>query len=255
MPRYFYVAKSVDGEFKTESLEAKDKKELAKILHEEGYVLVKADIEETEKKKRSGISLPFSRGVSLTEKLMFTRNLQVMISAGVSLPKCLTILSSQSQNKKFKKALAEVLEGVNKGESFSEGLKKYPGVFSELFTSMIKVGEESGTMENVLKNLTLQMEREHDLKSKIIGAMIYPAVIMTALIGIGILMMIMVVPKLSETFTELGVDLPPATKLVILIGNSLAKYWFLLPVLILSLFFILRRIIKTKTGKRYFERR
>lgn len=252
MPQYFYVAKSFKGELKTGSLEAKNKKDLSKILHREGYVLIKADAdsEVKDKKKKFEMSLPFFGGVSLTEKMMFTRNLQVMISAGVSLPRSLSILSSQGKNKKFKEALSEILEAINEGKGFSESLKKYPDIFSELFVNMIKVGEESGTLENVLKNLTFQMEREHDLRSKVIGAMVYPAVIICAMMGIGILMLIMVVPKLAETFEELEIELPVTTRFVIGIGNFLAANWYLLPIVILILLFLFQRGLKTRGGKR-----
>lgn len=253
MPQYFYTAKSFSGELKTGNLEAKDKKELSKTLHQKGYVLIRADLETKEKKRKFEISLSFFGGVSLTEKMMFTRNLQVMISAGVSLPRSLSILSLQSKNKKFKKALAEILEAVNKGENFSESLKKYPDIFSELFVNMIKVGEESGTLDDVLKNLTLQMEKEHELKSKIIGAMVYPAVIICAMIGIGTLMLIMVIPKLAETFRELELDLPPTTRFVIGLGEFLATKWYLLLIIIVILFFIFKRSLKTKRGKRVFD--
>jgi len=97
------------------------------------------------------------------------------------------------------------------------------------------------------------MERQHELQSELKGAMIYPTVIVIAMIGIGILMLVMVVPKLAETFEELGVELPPATKLVIAIGNFLANYWYLLPLVILFFILLLRGISKTKGGKRIID--
>lgn len=255
MPKYFYTAKSFKGEARSGVLEVKDKKELSRILHQQDLVLISASLEEEKiKKGKLEISLPIFRGVSLTEKMMFARNLQVMIAAGISLPRSLTILAAQTKNKNFQKALLDILEGVTQGKSFSESLRKYPQIFPELFVSMIKVGEEAGTLEEVLKNLTYQMEREHDLRSKITGAMMYPAVIICAMIGIGVLMLIMVVPKLAETFEELEIELPITTRFVIGIGTFLAEKWFLLPVIILVLFLFLRTISRTKTGKRLFDK-
>ncbi|OGZ17278.1 MAG: hypothetical protein A2Z78_01505 [Candidatus Nealsonbacteria bacterium RBG_13_36_15] len=254
MPQYFYTAKSFKGELETGTLEAKDKKELSKILHQKGYVLIGVELETEDKKRKFEISLPFFGRVSLTEKMMFTRNLQVMISAGVSLPRSLSILSEQSKNKIFKKVLNEIGEMVNKGDSFSDSLKKYPDTFSELFVNMVKVGEESGTLEEVLKNLTFQMERDYELKSKIVGAMIYPAVIICAMIGIGTLMLIMVIPQLAETFRELEVDLPPTTRFVIGLGEFLATFWYLVIILIIVLSFLFRRSLKTRGGKRVFDK-
>lgn len=255
MPKYFYTAKSFKGEARSGVLEVKDKKELSRILHQQDLVLISASLEEEKiKKGKLEISLPIFRGVSLTEKMMFARNLQVMIAAGISLPRSLTILAAQTKNKNFQKALLDILEEVTQGKSFSESLRKYPQIFPELFVSMIKVGEEAGTLEEVLKNLIYQMEREHDLRSKITGAMMYPAVIICAMIGIGVLMLIMVVPKLAETFEELEIELPITTRFVIGIGTFLAEKWFLLPVIILVLFLFLRTISRTKTGKRLFDK-
>jgi len=253
MPRYFYTAQSLKGESKSGILEVKDVHQLAKSLRQEGYLLVSATLEEETKKRKFEISLPFLAGVGLKEKMFFTRNLQVMIGAGLPLPRALRTLAGQSKNKKFRKSLLETAEEIIKGKSFSESLAKYPDIFSELFQNMVKVGEESGTLEEVLKTLTQQMEREHDLKSKIKGAMIYPAVIICAMIGIGILMLVMVVPKLAETFEELAIELPFTTKLVIGLGTFLAEKWFLAILIIIGLLFLLRTALKTKKGKKLMD--
>ena len=140
-----------------------------------------------------------------------------------------------------------------RGKNFSQSLSSHPDVFSELFQNMIKVGEEAGTMEEVLKVLTEQMEREYELKSKIMGALLYPAVIVSAMIAIGILMLVMVVPKLAETFVELKIELPVTTKFVIFLGNFLSQRWYF-GVLIIIVFLILFRMgLKTKAGKKTMD--
>lgn len=209
---------------------------------------------EKARRKKTPLSFYLFSGVSLVEKMMFTRNLKVMISAGVALPRSLKILSAQTKNQKFKKTILEISGEISKGKSFSESLAKHQKIFSDLFVNMIKAGEESGTLEEVLKNLTYQMEKEHDLKSKIIGALIYPAVVVTAMIGIGILMLIMVIPQLSQTFEELEVPLPPTTQFVMGLGNFFAANWFLLPIAGILLFFVSRVGLKSKTGKRIFDK-
>jgi type IV pilus assembly protein PilC len=253
VPRYLYVAKSFQGETKSGILEAPDENQLARVLRQEGYVLISAEAEGVPKEKKFEISLPFSRGVSLSEKMIFTRNLQVMISAGVSLPRALSILSLQSKSKKFKGILKDIENQIMKGKSFSESLAKYPEVFPEIMKSMIKVGEQAGTLEDVLKTLTRQMEREHELRSKITGAMIYPAVIICAMIGIGILMLITVIPKLAETFEELNVDLPATTRFVISLGTFLAQKWYAAIFLIFIFVLIFRFVLKTKSGKKSMD--
>jgi len=254
MARYFYIAKTLEGENKSGTLEAEDTRQLTQALKKEGMVLIKAVLEEEKEKKRFVISLPFLGGVPLAEMMMFTRNIQVMIAAGLSLPRALKILADQAGAKDLKTALHDVAEEIVKGKSFSESLGRHPTIFSELFLSMVKVGEEAGTLEEVLKILTEQMEREHELRSKIKGAMIYPAIIITAMIGIGILMMIVVIPKLAETFEELQLELPPTTRFVIAVGNFLAAFWYLIPLIIFGLIFFFRLISQTESGKRTIDK-
>lgn len=249
MPKYSYTAQSLKGEIKSGLMEAKDEHQLARALRQEDLILIKAELEGKKLKKKFEISLSFLGGVSLTEKIFFARNLQVMIAAGLPLPRAITILSAQTKIQKFKKALLDIGEEITKGKAFSNTLAKYPDIFSELFQSMVKVGEESGTLENVLKQVTLQMEREHELKSKIKGAMIYPAIIICAMVGIGVLMLVMVVPKLAETFTELEIELPITTKIIIGLAAFFTQKWYVVFLILILLIFILLWAMKTKAGK------
>ncbi|MCK4781787.1 type II secretion system F family protein [Candidatus Parcubacteria bacterium] len=253
MPQYSYTAKSFRGEMKSGTMEAPDKHNLAIALRRQGYILISADSEAKKKDSWTSDIMGSIFGVSLKDKMFFTKNLQVMIGAGIPLPRAVDTLIYQTKSKRFKNSLAEVKEDITKGESFSDSLSKHPGIFSELFVSMIKVGEEAGTMDNVLENLALQMEREHELKSKILGAMMYPAVIVSAMLGIGALMLVVVVPQLSKTFVELNIELPATTRFVIALGNFLSQKWYLVILIVLFLFFLLRAVRKTTPGKRIFD--
>lgn len=251
MPKYFYTAKTIDGENKSGFLEAENLHQLANLLRKEGLILIRAELEK--KKKFFEFSIPFL-SVPLSEKMFFTRNLQVMISAGVPLTRAIFSLKEQSRNKKFKKILESIYQKILKGSKFSDAISEFPNVFSEFYQNMIKVAEEAGNLEQVLNILARQMERENEIKSKVKSAMVYPAVIILAMVGIGILMLVMVVPKLAETFKELEVELPATTKLVIFLGETLAQKWYFLflgIILILLLFF---RIIKTRFGKKIWDR-
>ena len=251
---YRYLAKSPEGEEKKGTVEARDTQQLARTLRSQGFILVEAEsVKKREKKKRLEFSLPFLSGVSLAEKLMFTRNLQVMISSGLSLPKSLEVLAEQTKSSKFKKALSEIREKVIKGNNFSDCLANHPDIFSELFQNMIKVGEEAGNLDEVLEVLSHQMEREYELKSKIKGALMYPAVILLSMMGIGVLMLVVVVPKLAETFEELGIELPLTTQLVIGIGNFLTEKWYLAIFFLIAFIFLFWTALKTKKGKKIVD--
>jgi len=252
MSKYIYTAKTFEGKPRSGSLEAQNEIELARILHEEGCILVKASLEETEgkKKRKFAFSIPFIGGVSVASKLMFTRNLKVMISAGVSLPRALKILSEQVRNKKFANALVDVKKEITKGKPFSESLARHSDIFSELFVSMVKVGEETGKLEEVLDVLSNQMEKDYQIRSRLKSAMVYPMVIIFAMAGIGALMLIVVIPKLAEVFRDMGVDLPITTRIVIAIGTFMANYWYTLPIIIIALIVSLRFFLKTKIGRK-----
>jgi type IV pilus assembly protein PilC len=252
MPTYSYTAKSFDGKNKKGLADAKNKKELAILLKQDGFFLISADLTKEFKKKKKGFSLGI-KYVSLTEKLMATRNLQVMISAGVPLPRAIEILSTQAKNKYFKKVLNEIKDDIIKGTAFSDALVKYPRVFPEIYQSMVKVGEKTGKMEEILDILALQLERVYQLRSKVKGAMIYPAVIVVVMVAIGIVMLVKVVPELNKTFQELEVKLPPMTLFVINLGNFFVQRWYIVILILLILIFGIVYIIRNKTGKKRFD--
>ena len=252
MPKYFYTAKSMEGETTSGTKEAKDERELGKILHQEGYILISANLEE---EKKRGLRLNFSIGkkVSVVEKMMFTRNLQIMVSAGLPIPRALNLLAGQAKNKRFRSVLFEISEKILQGNRLSESMSKYQDIFSELFVNMIMIGEESGTLEDILKNLTHQMEREHQLKSRIKGAMMYPAVILCLMLGIGVLMLIAVIPKLAQMFNEMNVELPISTKIVMALGDFISKKWYLALIGTITFIVTFRTALRTKIGKRIMD--
>jgi type IV pilus assembly protein PilC len=253
MAQYFYTAKSLKGETETGVLAAKDTHQLTQELKNRGLILINAQLDRPKSRINFSISLPFFNNVSLTDKMMFARNLQVMVGAGLPLSKCLSILSDQTKNQKLKAAIIDIQDKINKGFAFSAALEVHSNIFSDLFYNMVKVGEESGTMENVLKNIAFQFEREHELKSKIQSALAYPIIVVSAMVGIGILMLVTVVPQISATFEDLGMDLPITTKLIITVGMFLAKNWYLMVIVPVILFFAMANISKIPKWKIFFD--
>jgi len=258
MPSYIYTAKNKKGENQTNHIVAVNKHELAAILRNQGLILISAEI--AGRKKEISYYLNLIKRVkelgtiSLVEKMMFSRHLAVMINAGLSLNQALRILAKQTKSPRFKKIISQVEISVSQGKSFSESLKKYPKIFSELYTNMIEVGEAGGNLSDVLNVLAEQMKKNHELISRVRGAMMYPAVIVIAMIGIGILMMIMVVPKLTEVFDELSVELPLSTRIIIGISNILKDNLILGIILLIFLIIIIKLIIKNKEAKRFLHR-
>ena len=223
------------------------------MLRERGFILTEATLTKGAAKKQKRNFFGGFSGVKLTDKLMFFRNLRVMIKAGVPLPKALQVLSEQTKSKKFQQTILGVRDQILKGEALSEAIGKHPNIFSELAVNMVRVGEETGKLEEVLGNLAKQFEREHEIRSKITGALMYPSVIVAAMILIGIAMLILVVPKLAETFEDLGVKLPVTTRIVIGLGTFFASYWYIAIVGFVALVIGILQGGKTTIGKKILD--
>jgi len=249
MPTFTFVAKNIKGEVRQGKLDGKDPRSVAEVLRAEGFFATSIVKEEKSEKISHSWNWKIFSGVSLKDKMMFARHLGVMLSSGLSVPRALNVISSQTKSKKFKESLAKIEEDVKTGNTLADSLAK-TGVFDELSVNMIKVGELGGNLEEVLKLLADQLEKEHNLISKVRGAMYYPSVIFIVMIGIGIAMMTYVVPQLTTVFADVQASVPASTQMIIISSNFMASHKLL--VLFSSLFVLFSLIIffKTKAGKK-----
>lgn len=246
--QFSYLAKKNDEEEVSGVIEAKDRFESAQILRKQGYAVISV-----KEKARARSSLFFSflniRKASAQDKIMFAKNLSVMIAAGLPIAKSLEILSRQTNSKKFRQVVVSLMNSVQKGDFLSEAMKKYPNVFSNLFIAMVKVGEESGKLSDSLKIIGEQIEKDHTLAKKIKGAMVYPIIILIAMVIIGIFMFIYVVPTLVSTFTELNIELPLSTRVIILISGALTGHLIISSLILLSAVLSVLWFLRTQKGK------
>lgn len=252
MPKFIYTAKSYSGQTKGGEIVAQDEKNVAQQLRADGYLVTSISlIKQEEETVGSKINfLDKFVSIPLKEKMVFARNLSIMTASGLTVSKAINNLALQTENKAFKKILNDIYEEVQSGKTLSEGLDKYVHIFGELFVNMVKVGEAAGNLDEVLKIVAVQLEKEHDLKSKVKGAMIYPAVIITVMILIGIIMLTYVLPKLMGVFKDMDAKLPAMTQFVVNLSdmfrnNSLMVTFFLI-VFGLFLQYILRKPIGKK---------
>ncbi len=174
-------------------------------------------------------------GVKRTEIIRMAKNLSAMLTAGLSIARALSVIERQSSNKHLRAIIVGLSESVRKGSSFHESLEKYPQVFPKIFIAMVRAGEESGSLSDSLTVVGLQMERSEELVRKIRGAMIYPAIVITAVLVVGILMLIYVVPTLTSTFTSLGVQVPLATRIIVAISDFMVAHVTLVLVALIAL--------------------
>ncbi len=228
MPKYLYTARNIStGETKGGEIIGKDESHVGQDLRGQGYLVTSLKLIE---EATEGVQVKFLdrfRSVPLKEKMMFTRNLAVMTSSGLTISRAIHNLALQTKNKRFQKILNDVHDDVQAGKQLSEGLAKYPSVFNDLFVNMVSVGEVSGNLEEVLDILALQLEKEHELLSKVRGALIYPAVIVVAMIGIATLMLTYILPKITQTFVDMDVKLPATTLFIMGLSSFLITHWLL----------------------------
>jgi len=249
MPNFVYTAKTLEDKTVTGTSLAKDLRELSKSLRNEGLFLIRAVSKDEKKKKWLDFSFSLSSKVPTDEKIMLTRNLAVMVATGLSLVKSFDVLANQAKNKRLKVALFAIKEQINKGQSISSAMSRYPDIFSDFFLSMMEIGEESGTLEDVLKILALQLEKEHRLKSGVQSAMIYPIIILSLMIVVGGIVAVVVLPRLKQFFSGLNAKIPFYTKALIDFGEFSIKNWPLLIIIPVILGFFTVMALKTKKGK------
>ncbi len=192
--------------------------------------------------------------ISLVDKVFFTQHLALMLRSGLSLSAALKTLSSQAQSKYFQYVLVDIQRQVESGTSFSNAMARYPKVFSELMVSMVQVGESSGTLEQVLGYLTLQMKKEHELISKVKGALTYPAIVVSVMVLIGVFMLIFVIPKITEVFIEANAVLPIPTRILIFASKLIVHNILLATILTAAMITGVVKFSGTERGKLFFSK-
>jgi type IV pilus assembly protein PilC len=185
--------------------------------------------------------------------MIFTRNLAVMVSSGLTISRAVSNLSEQTANKTFRKILLSVHDDLQGGLTLSEGLAKFPTVFNELFVNMISVGEVSGNLEEVLEILAMQLEKENDLTSKVRGALMYPAVIFVAMIGIAVLMLTYILPKITGVFKDMDVTLPKSTLFIMGMSDFLIAHYIIVIFLFIGGVVGVKVLYGQPFGKRWFH--
>ncbi|EKD58253.1 MAG: hypothetical protein ACD_56C00165G0008 [uncultured bacterium] len=252
MPKFIYTAKGYNGQTKGGEIVAQDEKNVAQQLRGEGYLvtsisMVKEEVEGADGKKGF---MNYFVSVPLKEKMVFARNLSIMVASGLTVSKAINNLALQTENKAFRKILLDIFEEIQGGKALSEGLAKYVDIFGELFVNMVRVGETAGNLDEVLKIVAVQLEKEHDLKSKVKGAMIYPAVILTVMFIIGIIMLTFVLPKLMGVFKDMDAKLPAMTQFIVDLSNIMKNNSLMVIVFFVFIALFLQYFLRKPAGKK-----
>jgi type IV pilus assembly protein PilC len=252
--RFSYSAKKTDGTIYTSTFEGENRSALFAEVRRTGDVLIshKEVAASSFASLNEKFTSMFSR-VKMMDKITFARSLANMLEAGLSLTRAITVMDKQTKNQKLKNIYQTLNSDLSAGKTFHDALQKFDKVFPSIFISMVKAGEESGNLAESLKTIAMQMEKTYQLQKKIKGAMVYPGVIISVMLLIGIIMMIAVVPKLTATFKDVKADLPGSTKLVIWLSDSLKNHYVLFACAVAALAGLLYMMMHTAKGRRGFD--
>ncbi len=195
------------------------------------------------------LKFPTRRRVKEKDIVVFTRQFSTMINAGLPLVQCLEILASQQDNAAFKEILVKVKADVEAGSTFADALRKHPNVFNDLFCNLVAAGETGGILDTILNRLAAYIEKSMNLKKKVKGAMVYPAVVMAIALVVVSCLLIFVIPVFQKMFADMGGTLPAFTQMVINLSDFMRRYFLLVAGLLIALGFAFRRYYKTEKGR------
>lgn len=251
MPVFIYNTKDLNGEYHKGEVESSNSSQAANLLRRKKLIVI--SLKEKDESSRSLLEKITGR-VAFSEVVMVTRQLATMVEAGLVLSEALDILEEQQTNPYFKKVLHLVAVDVKNGLDFASALEKHPDVFPNLYGKLIRAGQASGKLDTILLDLATNLEKQREFQSKVKGAMIYPAVVITMMGGVMLIMVFFVMPKLMGLYAESGLELPLATKIMMGLANFMINFWWLVLAASIGAAAAFRNYVSTPRGRDVLDR-
>ncbi len=250
MPTFAYKAKARDGAVRQGTLDAAERRVAIELLRSQKMVVL--EIGEKKPGFLDTLKNKLNAGATVKSKdlTMFSRQLSTLIGAGVPIVQGLSILETQAQNPAFKKIIGAVRTDIEGGLSITEAMKKHPGAFPELYTSMVKAGELGGILDTILERLTLYLENSEALRAKVKSALMYPAVVLSICALVTVFLLTFVVPTFKTIFSAFGGKLPMPTQVLLGISAFLRTYWYAWVPIPIGIGYGCKRFYKTSAGKK-----
>lgn len=248
MKRFNYRAKeSKTGKLTKGVIQAENEKAAGRLLLEQGY------IPDQIKEENASVFEKFSNRITTKDKLVFTRQFATLIGAGLPIATSLKTVVAQTQNKAMKAVIEDLLLNVEGGKTFGDSCAKYPRIFNNVYLALVRAGEMSGTLDESLKRLAEQQEKDAALMSKIRGAMIYPAIVLAVIILVMVYLMLTIVPQVEQLYKDLGKPLPGITTVVVSFSNFIVAFWWLVIIVAVGGVFGLIQFGRTEAGTKFFD--
>lgn len=246
MPIFSYTAKDMNGQYHKGEVETVDEFQAATLLRRKRLIII--SIKALNKNQENILDKTFNK-VPFSAVVVMTRQMATMIQAGLVLSEALDILQDQQENKKFKRILGDILADIKGGLDFASSLKKYPEVFPPIYAQLVSAGQASGKLDTILLQLATNLEKEREFQSKIRGAMIYPIVVVSMMVGVMLIMVFFVMPKLLGLYSESNIELPLPTQIMIGFSNFMIGYWWAILIGLIIAVVSFKRYIDTPAGK------
>jgi type IV pilus assembly protein PilC len=256
MPSFAYQAKDASGKSVNGVIEAENERMLRAKLREMNYY-VTGIAQKSGGVMQTDVGAIFGklRGVNEQALVVFARQFATMINAGLAMVRCLDVLSVQTEDSQLKPVITSVRREVEGGSTLANALAKFPKVFSQLFTNMVRAGELGGILDDVLNRLATFLEKDFNLKKKVKSAMTYPAVILVMASLIVLFLVIFILPTFVQLFEGMQMKLPVPTKILIVFTNGARNPYVFIPAILImiGLYFIFNRYVSTQKGKRQYD--
>lgn len=251
MADFIYKAKNLEGGDAEGVIQSPDIRTAVQVLRKRGLIVVSVA-----PKNPPGLMIldQLLNRVSFTDLVVMTRQLATMVSSGLVLSEAVDILEEQQANKTLKKGLAEISSDIKGGLTLAQSMSKHPHIFPRLYVNLVRSGEASGKLDQVLLQMADNLENEREFRAKIRGAMIYPIVVISMMIIVIIIMMVFVIPKLVNLYAQSTIELPLPTKILIFTSNSFLQFWWVGVIMIVAAVAGINRWNKTPQGNLFLGR-
>jgi pilin biogenesis protein len=249
MKKFTYEARDkATGNIVKSLVQAESESEAAKALTAQGYMplSIKEEVE-------GGWLARFTNRISSKDKIVFSRQLATLIGAGLPLTQSLHTVFEQTTNKKMQEIVQEIIADVEGGKTLSSAFGKHPEVFNKIFIALVTAGEASGTLDDALKRIADQQEKDAAMVSKIRGAMVYPGIVLAVMVAVGVFMMVTIVPQVAKLYSDMKKTLPVLTSILIGISNFVINFWWLTLILLALAIFFARQYVRTEAGSRLLD--
>ena len=250
MKKFNYEARDkATGKIVKSLVQADSETSAAKVLIEQGYMPLTIKEEGGD----NNVFARFANRITNKDKIVFSRQLATLIGAGLPLTQSLRTVLDQTSNKRMQEVIQEIVADVEGGKTLSSAFSKHPEVFNKIYIALVTAGEASGTLDEALKRIAAQQEKDAAMLSKIRGAMIYPAIVLVVMVAVMLFMIFTIVPQVEKLYSDMKETLPLLTAVLISVSNFMIKFWWLALIILAVIAYFARQYFKTDAGIRTLD--